>query len=171
MTEVRRFTREDVINTVYYQLPKFLFGIKGLSNNAKILYALLKERHELSFKNGWVNDKGEIYLVLKREDMQEMLGLSDKTTANAVKELKIHNLLQEERLGQGKPNRIYLLQISGAENYRTQTRKITESKSVESAVPSISKKKKNKTELSNARAENEKSSFDIDVIEEIIRKK
>ncbi|MCL1824315.1 MAG: replication initiator protein A [Oscillospiraceae bacterium] len=112
--KTKRFNSIHVLRETYYQLPKFLFNdeFKGLSNNARIAYALLKERHLLSVKNDWVNKIGEVYLNYRREDLEKILGMSNKTVINIFKELKANNLLEEERLGQGKPNRIYLLQIS-----------------------------------------------------------
>jgi len=111
----RRYSVYEVARERFYQMPKFLFEgeLKRLSNDARVLYSLLKERHELSLKNQWVNDKGEVYLIYTREDMQEMLGVSEKTALKAVKQLKEHTLIQEERRGLGKPNLIFLLHYSG----------------------------------------------------------
>jgi len=106
-----RTLMKDVHRDAYFQMPKFLFAgdYKHLSNDARVLYALLKERHELSIKNKWVNKKGEIYHVYSREDMGGMLNLSQPTVRNVIKELKDTKLLEEERPGQGKLNRLFLL--------------------------------------------------------------
>lgn len=107
-----RYTVANVLSNKFYQLPKFLFEgeFKGLSSDARILYSFLKERHELSVKNQWYNNKGEVYLIMTREHMCELLNVSMKPAIKAVNELKRHNLLEEERRGQGKPNLIYLLE-------------------------------------------------------------
>lgn len=91
-------------------MPKFLFEgeFKALSNDARVLYSLLKDRHELSLKNNWIDEKGNVFLIFSRDDMQDMLGLSKPTVIKAVNCLKKHGLIEEERLGQGKANRIYL---------------------------------------------------------------
>lgn len=109
-----RYTINDVSNNRFYQMPKFLFEdeFKSLSNDARCLYALLKDRHELSLKNQWINEKGEVYLIYTRVNMQEMLGLSDKTTKKAVEQLKSFGLMEEEQQGLNMPNRIYLTAIS-----------------------------------------------------------
>ena len=55
-----RFRAQDIDNEVYYQLPKSLFSYKfyeGLDIKAKVLYAVLKDRMNLSRKNGWVEAK------------------------------------------------------------------------------------------------------------------
>ena len=71
---------------------------------------LLKDRHELSIKNKWVNDRDEVYLIMKREEMESMLNLAPFTVRKIIKELKDLNLIEEERQGLNKPNLIYLLE-------------------------------------------------------------
>ncbi len=49
----------------FIQLPSFLFeapSFCALSNEAKILYAMILRRTELSRKSGWADDYGKIYL-------------------------------------------------------------------------------------------------------------
>lgn len=77
-----RYTTADVAKGRFYQRPKVLFGgelKQGLSNDAKVLYSLLKDRHELCLQNNWVNADKEFYLVYTREDMADMLGCSQPT--------------------------------------------------------------------------------------------
>jgi len=107
----QRHTCQNILSNTFYQLPKFLFDaeFKGLSNDARVLYSLLRNRHEISVKNGWYDKNNEVYIYFKREDMQTMLDLSDKTVAKAMKDLKSFSLLEEIKQGLGKPNRIYLL--------------------------------------------------------------
>lgn len=118
----RRITLSDFHNERFYQLPKFLFEkpFEKLSNDSKVLYALLKDRHNLSVLNNWINERGEIYLQFKRESMQEMLNLSKPTITKAVNELIKAGLIEEERLGLNKANRIYLntvtVVIDGSKN-------------------------------------------------------
>ena len=49
----------------FTRLPNFLFEaptFKPLSNEAKVLYAFILRRTELSRKNGWADEYGRIYL-------------------------------------------------------------------------------------------------------------
>jgi len=110
-----RYTVEKVLSNSFYQLPKFLFTgeLKNISNDARVLYALLRDRHELSIKNQWINAKHEVYHIMSRETMCDMLGLSHKTVIKAINDLKRYNLLEEERKGQGKVNLLYLLECGG----------------------------------------------------------
>ena len=107
-----RYTVEKVLNSSFYQMPKFLFDgeFAKLSNDARVLYMLLKDRHELSVKHEWYNDRQEVYLIMRREEMGEMLNLSPLTVRKILKELKDLGLIEEERQGLNKPNLIYLLE-------------------------------------------------------------
>lgn len=109
-----RYTQSDVSNSRFYQTPKFLFEgeFKALSSDAKLLYALLKDKHELSLMNNWRNEKGEIYLIYTRENMAEMLGCSQPTLRKAITQLIDKGLMEEERQGVNKPNLIYLLAVN-----------------------------------------------------------
>jgi hypothetical protein len=94
-------------------MPRFLtageFAGNKMSNNARMLYALLLDRHRVSVKNNWFDDSGEAYIYFRRDEMEAQLGLSDKTVAKAVQELKNHLLLEEKQQGMNRPNKIYLL--------------------------------------------------------------
>jgi len=59
MSDRQRYTRQNIITNAFYQLPKFLFDAEfhKLSNDARVLYALLRNRHEISIKNGWYDEK------------------------------------------------------------------------------------------------------------------
>lgn len=106
----KRYTLENIENNLNYTIPKFLFEkeFKKLSNDARIMYALLKDKHEISIKNRCVNENNEVYLEFTRKDMKSMLGLTKPTIVKIMKELEKYDLLEEERIGNQKANRIYL---------------------------------------------------------------
>ncbi|MDE8339788.1 replication initiator protein A [Erysipelothrix rhusiopathiae] len=90
MIQRRRFHVSDVINSTFFQVPKFLFTeeFKDLNSDARLLYAMLKDRHELSLKNRWLTDDGEVYLIYTREEMMRMLQVSKPTVIKAMEALK-----------------------------------------------------------------------------------
>ncbi|MCL2188450.1 MAG: replication initiator protein A [Defluviitaleaceae bacterium] len=49
MDNRQRYTRQNIVTSAFYQLPKFLFDaeLANLSNDARVLYALLRNRHEI----------------------------------------------------------------------------------------------------------------------------
>ena len=111
----RRITANEILESKFYQLPKFLVHneeFKKLSSDAKILYSIMRDRHQLSLQNNWIDNEGYVFLIYSRENMMEDLQLSDKTITKAVKDLKKHGLIDEVRQGQGKPNLIYVMTIN-----------------------------------------------------------
>jgi hypothetical protein len=108
-----RYTRQSVVIGTFYQMPRFLtageFAGDTLSNNARVLYTLLLERHKLSIKNGWYDKNGDVYIYFKREEMEKRLGLSERTVVKVIQELKNLALVEETHQGLNKPNQIYLL--------------------------------------------------------------
>lgn len=118
-----RYTLDEIQRNVFYQMPKFLFEgeFENLSNDARVLYSLLRDRHDLSIRNKWVNESGEVYLIFSRENMCDMLKLSKKTVIKAMNDLKKFNLIEEKRLGQGKANHIYLLAVNSSLTHENNT--------------------------------------------------
>lgn len=103
----------------FYQMPKVLFvdeRYKGLSLGAKAMYSILRDRQDLSIKNNWVDKDGYIYMIFTIENLCELLDISDKTATKYKKELTKYKLLFERRLGQGKPNRLYVLKPDYSES-------------------------------------------------------
>ena len=76
-----------------------------------MLYALLLDRMELSRTNGWIEDDGTIFLIFKREDLADMLGICTTTVWRAIKQLKEVGLIEEKRQGLNRPNLIYIGKI------------------------------------------------------------
>lgn len=122
---MKRHTINDSNDLDFYQLPKFLFSdeLKGLTNDAKMLYAVLKDRHSLSIKNNWIDDEGHIFMYCGRAKMCELLCVSEPTVKKAFDLLVKFNLIEELRQGQGKPNKIYLLVLDkNQKNFRSRTK-------------------------------------------------
>lgn len=108
----------ETLQHSYYQMPQELFcneKYKKLSIEAKVIYAFLLNRMNLSRINKWINGRGEIYLIYTRKEIQSKLNLSDKPVTRAFKELRETNLIKEERQGFGKPNLIYIGKIEREE--------------------------------------------------------
>lgn len=130
---MQRFKINEISSQQFYMIPKELFTnarYKCLSNDSRILYSLLKDRMELSRKNNWINEEGEIYLIYTRDSISEVLNIDLKTVTKAFNLLKKCNLIEEIRQGQGKPNLIYIghLELESIEN--TKTGKISVSRNV-----------------------------------------
>lgn len=95
----------------FFRVPKQLFEspfYKKMSADSKLLYAILKDRFDLSVKNNWIDEEGNIYFIFTVEEIGEMLGCGKDKVIKLKKELKKYDLLEEVRQGLNKPNLIYL---------------------------------------------------------------
>ena len=105
------YTIADSEQVRYYQLPRELVKneiFKKLSDSAKILYALLRDRISLSVKNNWVDEKGRVYIIFTLAEIMDDLGCADQKATKSMKELQKIGLVESLRRGQGKPNLIYV---------------------------------------------------------------
>ena len=110
----RKIKISEVEENRFYKMPKFLIHdeqFAELGSDAKILYMIMRDRHELSIKNNWVDQDGYVYIIYTRENMMKDLNLSKKTVIKAVNELKKYDLIEEKRQGVNKPNLIYVLTL------------------------------------------------------------
>ena len=112
---MERITVEQVENSErFYRLPKALFELdryKKMSSDSKFLYAILKDRAELSIKNKWIDSEGCVYFIFTIDELKEMTGWGKDKIIKLKKELAKFELLEEERKGLNKPNRLYLGKI------------------------------------------------------------
>ena len=116
--KMKLYKINETLENSYYQMPQELFcneKYKKISIEAKVIYAFLLNRMNLSRMNKWINDKGEIYLIYTRKEIQNKINLSDKPVTRAFKELRETNLIKEEKQGFGKPNLIYIGKIEHTE--------------------------------------------------------
>ena len=112
MPDFEKYNLSQVKTERFYQLPKYLFEdvyFKKMSAEAKIMYALLKDRFELSIQNEWVDKNNNIYFIFSNKHLCEYLGYAEQKIIKLKKELIKFNLLTQERVGLNKPNRLYLL--------------------------------------------------------------
>ncbi|MFB9324250.1 replication initiator protein A, partial [Cryptosporangium minutisporangium] len=92
---------------VFMTNPKYI----RMSSNAKLAWAILRDRSDLSLENGWVEEEtGRIYFLYSNENLMRILQIGSKTTiSNVRKELINAGLLENKKQGQGKTDRLYIL--------------------------------------------------------------
>ncbi len=75
----------------FTRLPNFLFEaptFNPLSNEAKVLYAFILRRTELSRKNGWADEYGRIYLYYPICEVVALLHCGRQKAVNTLRELQ-----------------------------------------------------------------------------------
>ncbi|WP_394189561.1 replication initiator protein A [Paenisporosarcina quisquiliarum] len=108
----KKFRVQEEVGERFYRLPKIFFTseqYKKMSNDAKIAFALLQDRLELSIRNQWFDEEGYIYFLFGNEQLSEILNCSKPTVIKIKKELQKADLLEEKRMGLSQSNRLYLL--------------------------------------------------------------
>ena len=94
----------------FTRLPSFLFeapAYQPLSNEAKILYAFILRRTELSRRNKWADEYGRVYLYYPICEIVSLLHCGRQKAVNTLRELQYAELIDIRKQGCGKPNRIY----------------------------------------------------------------
>ena len=86
----------------YIQFPRFLLD-EEISNDAKLLYALLLDKASVSKLNGFVETDGAIRVYFTVEQAQKKLCRSKQCTTRIFKELEICGLICRKKQGLGKP--------------------------------------------------------------------
>ena len=102
----------------FYQLPKELYELekyKDLSNDACVLYAMLRDRLQVSVKNGWVDEEGRVYFIYTREEAAIMIRKTERTIRKYFNELVEVNLLEEKI--DGRTYKLYLGKIQNDGKY------------------------------------------------------
>ena len=119
MYEFTPFKKTDKLSfESFMKIPRELLTkeeYKNLSPNAMLLYSVLTDRLDLSFKQitenrkiQFYDAKGDMYVIFKREEIQEKLHIKRSALDSAILQLKECNLIKEKKQGKNLPNIIYL---------------------------------------------------------------
>ena len=107
--------RQTDVQSIYHmQMPRWLFSdprYAGMSLDAKVAYTFLLNRFQLSRRNGWVNDFGEVFVIFPRKELARELRVCEQRVTAAFRALKALNLIWEKRCGRGDANQIYLATV------------------------------------------------------------
>ena len=106
--------QNDVVQFYHLQFPRWLLEDSRfipVSMEAKFVYMMLFNRFQLSKLNGWINDRGEVFVIYTRRELSERLNISEKRVSAAMNELREYQLIWEKRCGRGYANQIYLASV------------------------------------------------------------
>lgn len=155
MSKFKKISASEFETLRFYQLPKFLFEDEYFSKmptDAKVMYALLKDRFELSRLNNWVDSENNIYLLYTNKQLCSILNYAEPKIIKLKKELEKYNLIINERQGLNKPNKIYLLEPTYDKeliNSKFQNKEFISSRTNKSSVQKLINSKSNDTDFNN----------------------
>lgn len=87
----------DVQSIYHMQMPRWLFSDPRyceMSLDAKVTYTFLLNRFQLSRRNGWVNERGEVFVIFPRTELQEM-DKKARDTFDAFKEADLRKWTED----------------------------------------------------------------------------
>lgn len=112
--------RQTDIQSVYHmQMPRWLFSdprYAEMSLDAKVAYTFLLNRFQLSRRNGWVNEYGEVFVIFPRRELAAELRVCEQRVTAAFRKLTELKLIWEKRCGRGDANQIYLATVQPEED-------------------------------------------------------
>ena len=115
--------RSDTKLLPYLPYSRFLLEA-DLTQTAKVLYAILLDRTNLSRANGWTDEDGNVFIVFPLSKMADLVDKGPSTVKNALNELETAGLIERRRCGNGIPNRIYVKQPDGQDIDRLMDKKL-----------------------------------------------
>ena len=115
----RLMRQTDVQNVWHMQMPRWLFSdlrYADMSLDAKVTYTFLLNRFQLSRRNGWINDDGEVFVIFPRKALAKELRICEQRVTAAFRKLAELQLIWEKRCGRGDANQIYLARVTPIED-------------------------------------------------------
>ena len=98
----------------FFRLPKCLVDnvcFAELFGDAKLLYSFFLDRVSLSIKNGWIDDKGRVFIYYSVKRVCKDLNCGTQKACKLLDELEKAGALERKRQGPGKPNKLYLKKV------------------------------------------------------------
>ncbi|MGI2236803.1 replication initiator protein A [Staphylococcus cohnii] len=117
------FNIKEIQKEKFYQLPKVFFTnpkYTKLSNDAKITWSILRDRLDLSIRNNWIDENGDIFFIYTNEKLKSILNISSPNKLSKIKkELTQADLFNQIRVGLNKPNKLYIKkpEVTEADTY------------------------------------------------------
>ena len=109
------YTSAQVSQNAFFRLPRALYEkecFRGLSNDAKTLYALMLDRMSLSLANQWLDEDGKVYINYSLEDIMTTLNCGKTKAVALLKELDSESgigLIEKKNMGIAKASVFYVM--------------------------------------------------------------
>ncbi len=98
----------------FIRLPMVLMEdeiFESISIEDKVLYSYMLNRMGLSYKNGWIDEDGKVFIYYTIESIKDQFNCASEKSNKLIAELDIKSgigLIEKKRQGLGKHNRIYV---------------------------------------------------------------
>ena len=109
------YTSAQASQNAFFRLPRALYEkecFRGLSNDAKTLYALMLDRMSLSLTNEWLDEDGKVYINYSLEDIMTTLNCGKTKAVALLKELDSESgigLIEKKNMGIAKASVFYVM--------------------------------------------------------------
>lgn len=109
------YTSAQASQNAFFRLPRALYEkecFRGLSNDAKTLYALMLDRMSLSLANEWLDENGKVYINYSLEDIMTTLNCGKTKAVALLKELDSESgigLIEKKNMGIAKASVFYVM--------------------------------------------------------------
>ena len=109
------YTSAQASQNAFFRLPRALYEkecFRGLSNDAKTLYALMLDRMSLSLVNEWLDEDGKVYINYSLEDIMTTLNCGKTKAVALLKELDSENgigLIEKKNMGIARASVFYVM--------------------------------------------------------------
>ena len=109
------YTSAQASQNAFFRLPRALYEkecFRGLSNDAKTLYALMLDRMSLSLVNEWLDEDGKVYINYSLEDIMDTLNCGKTKAVALLKELDSESgigLIEKKNMGIAKASVFYVM--------------------------------------------------------------
>ena len=80
----------------------------NISSTAKVIYAKLLNRAQLSASNGFVDSLGRVYVIYTIEDLSKELGKCNSTIKDNLREITRVGLIEKKRSSKSRANMIFV---------------------------------------------------------------
>lgn len=116
------FYGSDNERFLFYQVPVPLIKEKRfskLSTDAKLLYGILLGKTRASSKNGWLDEKGRVYIYYTIKEAMEDFGCATQKATKIFQELESIGLIERKRQ-MNKPALVYVKNFDSARTFENQ---------------------------------------------------
>ena len=109
------YTSALASQNAFFRLPRALYEkecFRGLSNDAKTLYALMLDRMSLSLANQWLDEDGKVYINYSLEDIMTTFNCGKTKAVALLKELDSESgigLIKKKNMGIAKASVFYVM--------------------------------------------------------------